>query len=148
MRWVVDASLAVKWVVPETDSPLAIDLIGESLLAPDLIPAEVAHVLWKKLVRKEVSEAVPQVAASWLVELGLETFSRFDLLKQASSLSSTLRYPADGCFYLALAKAENVPMVTADGRLQKRCRQADARAMGLQVELLGSIGSRSADLKV
>ena len=48
MKWVVDASVAAKWLVPEADSPLAEALLDDDLLAPDLLFAEVGNILWNK----------------------------------------------------------------------------------------------------
>ena len=48
-RLVVDASIAVKWYVPEANSTQAAAILesGAELLAPDLLVAEVGKVLWK-----------------------------------------------------------------------------------------------------
>ena len=45
---VVDASVAVKWVVEESDSVQARSLSRARLEAPDLLPVECANILWKK----------------------------------------------------------------------------------------------------
>lgn len=51
MKYAVDTSVAVKLILPEPDSPKAIQLFDEyaqaihELLAPDLFPTEVANVL-------------------------------------------------------------------------------------------------------
>ena len=51
MSWAVDASIACKWFVEEEGSDEAEQLlaVGEVLLAPELIVAEVCSALWKKL---------------------------------------------------------------------------------------------------
>ena len=48
MPLVVDASVALKWVLPETDSAMAEALLvsGEMLLMPDFWLSEAANVLW------------------------------------------------------------------------------------------------------
>ena len=48
-RFVVDASVAIKWFVPEIHAEAARRLLREgiTLLAPDLIWAEVANALWR-----------------------------------------------------------------------------------------------------
>ena len=48
MRCVVDASVAAKWFAPEDDSPVTFGILDHELLAPDLLYAEVANILWKK----------------------------------------------------------------------------------------------------
>jgi predicted nucleic acid-binding protein len=51
MKYVLDSSVAFKWVVPETDSGKANQLREDfrqgvhELLAPDLFPVELAHAL-------------------------------------------------------------------------------------------------------
>ena len=44
-RLIVDASVAVKWVVPERDSERAAALRGHTLISPDLLFSECANIL-------------------------------------------------------------------------------------------------------
>ena len=55
--WIVDASVAIKWVVDEPGTEHALLLRRDSLAAPDLLVPECANILWKKVRRKELSEA-------------------------------------------------------------------------------------------
>lgn len=54
MKWVIGASVAAKWLAPESDSPPAEALLDDELIAPDLLFAEVANTLWKKRQRGEM----------------------------------------------------------------------------------------------
>jgi hypothetical protein len=57
VSWVVDASIAVKWVIPEVLSDQA-DRIRDGdadVLAPDLLLVEVANALWKKTAAKDLT---------------------------------------------------------------------------------------------
>lgn len=51
MKYVLDASVGLKWVLPEVDSDKAIKLQEDfangihQLLAPDTFPVEIAHAL-------------------------------------------------------------------------------------------------------
>lgn len=56
-RYVVDASVAVKWYVPEENSDAAEMLLGGSheLHAPDLILPEFGNIIWKKIGRREIT---------------------------------------------------------------------------------------------
>ena len=58
MTFVVDASVAVKWLVNEQASEAAHRLLNseERLVAPDFIVVEVGNVLWKKLRRGELTD--------------------------------------------------------------------------------------------
>src|SRR6266849_5468707 len=52
---VIDASITVKWVVDEPGTPEALLLRRTAkLIAPDLLVAECANVLWKKVRRNEL----------------------------------------------------------------------------------------------
>lgn len=51
-KHVVDASLAVKWLVPETNSLAAFELLSQAdlhLCAPDFMFAEVGNALYKRM---------------------------------------------------------------------------------------------------
>ena len=54
---VVDASVAVKWVIPEAGAADALSLRRQAkLISPDLLLAECANILWKKVRRNELSK--------------------------------------------------------------------------------------------
>jgi predicted nucleic acid-binding protein len=60
---VVDASVAVKWFVKEDGHEAALGLLAHAhLSAPDLVFAETANVLWKKLRRNRLRASSPQIA--------------------------------------------------------------------------------------
>ena len=50
MRLVVDASVAVKWLVAEVDSGMAREVVarGDELHAPRLMACEIANAMWRK----------------------------------------------------------------------------------------------------
>ena len=127
MKWVIDASVAAKWLAPEPESAQADALLDDDLMAPDLIFAEVANILWKKQARGEMTVATAAVAARWLLQAPLLVVSGKDLMREASSLSMRLQHPAYDCFYLALAMRQDCGLITADKRLHRRCQQPDAR---------------------
>ena len=135
-RWVVDASVAAKWVAPEPESPAADTLLGQTLLAPDLIYAELANILWKKQQRSEMSAAAADLAARWLQQVPLQVHASAGLMPQALQLAQRLQHPAYDCFYLALAQQADGVMVTADQRFYRRCQQPDAADLASRVRLL------------
>lgn len=50
--FVIDASIAVKWVVEEDGTENALALRGRTkLIAPNLLTAECANIFWKKVQR-------------------------------------------------------------------------------------------------
>src|SRR5258708_989827 len=55
---VVDASVAVNWVLPEADSGLAVALREAcALIAPSLVIAEIGNALWKSVLRGDVDKS-------------------------------------------------------------------------------------------
>lgn len=138
-RWVVDASTAAKWLAPEPESIPAEALLGETLTVPDLIFAEVANVLWKKVGRGEMDPATAAAAARWLRQVPLRIVECGALLQEALALSLRLDHPAVDCFYLALAMRGEGRLVTGDGRLAARCRRDDAADLRPLVVWLGDL---------
>ena len=136
MKWVIDASVAAKWMAPEPDTPLAEALLADDLIAPDLLYAEVANILWKKQLRGEMDAATTQIGARWLLQVPLQVHDSASLLADALALALQLQHPAYDCFYLALARRVDAPLVTADRRLHARCHAVDAAGLGASVRLL------------
>jgi predicted nucleic acid-binding protein len=59
---VIDASVAVKWVIEEIGTAEALRLRRAKLLAPDLVVGDCANILWKKVQRRELSIIPPAIA--------------------------------------------------------------------------------------
>ena len=93
------------------------------LLAPDLIVAEIANILWKKAQRGEISKLAASIAASLLANAGIEYVAMGQLLVRLVELAMTLAHPAYDCLYLVAAMDLDTPFVTADTRLLNKLRQ-------------------------
>lgn len=113
---VVDASVAVKWVVDEEGSEAAAELAMEDLEAPDLLYVESANVLWTKALRGELTEAEAAERLALLLEAPLRLIPSKGLLERAQALAFELEHPVYDCVYLALALDRDTELVTADGR--------------------------------
>jgi len=118
--WVIDASVAIKWVVDEPGTEPALLLRRHRLVAPDLLVPECANILWKKVRRQELSEAEAMLAARLLQRAEVQLQPMRHLLEPATKLAVTLGHPAYDCTYLALARALSCAMATADEQL---CRK-------------------------
>lgn len=129
MTIVVDASVAVKWVIPEELSDQAESLRGRAdrLLAPDLLLPEAANALWKKLLRREITTREAAQALDLLMASGLDLRPSGPLLGRALTLAQRLRHPVYDCIYVALAQAEGATLVTADQRLLARIARGRTR---------------------
>jgi len=128
MTIVVDASVALKWVIPEVLSDRADSLRGrgDRLLAPDLLLPEAANALWKKLMRREITAREASQAMDLLMVSGLDLRPSAPLVGRALALARRLRHPVYDCVYLALAQAEGATLVTADHRLRLRSKSRGA----------------------
>jgi predicted nucleic acid-binding protein len=125
-RIVIDASVVVKWVVPEPGTAEALALRRYRLAAPDLLCAEVANILCKKVSRRELLPEEADVAARLLSTVDIELLPLRPHLTAATALAVSLGHPAYDCFYLAAASALDVPCVTADDRLVRKLRQGSS----------------------
>jgi predicted nucleic acid-binding protein len=114
---VVDASVAIKWVIDEPGTPQALSLRRHRLYAPDLLVAECANVLWKKVRRNELTAPEALIAARLLQRADLELMPMRALLEPATRLAIALGHPAYDCTYLALAESMSCDLVTADRQL-------------------------------
>lgn len=130
MRAVIDANVAVKWVVFEAGTEDALALLKSGgLIAPDLIVAECANILRKKAARAELTKDEAALAALVIQEAGFEIVPTRHLLAAAAKLAMSLDHPAYDCLYLALAQERGLSLVTADDRLIRKLEQGKSRAL-------------------
>ena len=125
---VIDASIAIKWVIAEEGTKEALALRNQALAAPDLLIAECANILWKKVRRRELSDQEAQFAARLLARADIDLVAMRPYLEAAVRIALALDHPAYDCVYIALAEAEELQFVTADtGLLRKVSRRASGR---------------------
>ena len=118
---VIDASIAIKWVVEEQGTLQALELRRQSkLIAPELLTAECANILWKKVQRKELSREEALLAARLLQVAEIELLPTGGLLETAIRIALDLDHPAYDCLYLALAIENECRFVTADERFVRK----------------------------
>ena len=123
-RLVIDASIALKWVVQEDGTDQALVLRQHArLIAPDLLVPECANILWKKVQRKELTRDEALLAARLLQGAEIELLPTRSLLEQAARIAIELDHPAYDCLYLALAMENGCRFVTADERFIRKLGQ-------------------------
>ena len=129
---VIDASVAIKWVVEEDETEGALAVLRRyELLSPDLVFAEYANILWKKVRLSEITQDEAAEAAYLIRSAGIEVLPVRRLIESALRLAIELDHPAYDCVYLALALENDCPFVTADQRLRRKVAQAgDPRFTG------------------
>ena len=117
-RAVVDASIAFKWLVPETRSEAALRLIQvRVLIAPSHLPVEVANAIWKNMRRGEITSELGTNALAETLRFPIVYVDSLELLDQAFSLATRYDRTIYDALYVALALQQQCPFVTADLRL-------------------------------
>ena len=137
-RAVVDASVAVKWVIDETFTSEALRAYATyDLVAPTLLYAEAASALSKAVARHEIAPEEGPRKMLEIIGADIETVPDELLAPEAVALAARLDHPVYDCFYLALAEAEETALITADRQLV-----SSARAAGLVDRILwiGDVG--------
>ena len=118
MRLVVDASVAVKWLVEEEYSAAAERLLDGSheLYAPRLMASEVGNALWRKARMGEMERSRAGALAAAISEMAVSWIGDEGICSDAVRLSLALDRPVYDCVYLALAHRMGATLVTADAR--------------------------------
>jgi predicted nucleic acid-binding protein len=123
---VVDASLAIKWVVKEEDSGIALALINEwnikgiMMIAPSLLTYEVTNILYQNMRKGKINLDQAKKILTEILSIGIEldfpnnsalSTRAFELANQFNLLATYDPH------YVALAERENCELWTADTRL-------------------------------
>ena len=115
-RYVVDASVAVKWYLPEIHDAEARRLLtgAAELFVPDLIFSEVSNILWKRVRSTQMLETEAETVLQSLGALPLTVSPSWPLALPALTIACQTQRTVYDSLYLALALRENAVMVTAD----------------------------------
>jgi predicted nucleic acid-binding protein len=117
--WVVDASVAIKWFLPEDDTESALRLRGHDhrLHAPDFMLLETDNVLWKHIRRGLISPGESDRVRAGLRQMPIQYHTFLSLLDLAYSVALQARRSLYDSLYIALAIDLDMRLVTADRRL-------------------------------
>jgi predicted nucleic acid-binding protein len=120
---VVDASVAVKWVVHEEGREAAMELLRQAaanrvrLFAPSLLLLEVGNVLWSKARRGHLTNSEADRAYEMFLTLRPRIADTKDLARTAFELAIRHDRTVYDSTYLALALALRADFVTDDRKL-------------------------------
>ena len=116
---VIDASVVVKLFFEEEHSKAAEQCVAraDELLAPDLIWAETANVIWKRQRRGDLTADAALDLARHVLALPVVIHPSADLVPDALDLAMRLERTVYDCLYLALAVRTTSVLVTGDLRL-------------------------------
>lgn len=125
-RVVVDASVAVKWLVNEVDTEAAVELAhswarsGIQPMAPCLMPVEVADALYRRVVAGELPTQQAIALLDGLLDAGLDFKEPAGLHARAIEIATELRQDAVyDAHYLSLAELMDCQLWTADERFYR-----------------------------
>ncbi len=122
----VDASLAIKWLVEEDDSDKAQAILQSwvaqdvTRIAPYLMPFEVANALHRRVLRGELNVSQSALLLSRLLDSRLELHHSSSMHVRAMQLAGELRQGAAyDAHYLALAESLGCELWAADQRFYR-----------------------------
>lgn len=123
---VVDASVAVKWLIPERGEAAAMELLLQPLplIAPSLIRIEVTAALLRAFREERFTlEEARDAVSRWrqMLDEGIvQLMSDRDLYGSAVDIGFKSRHAFQDCLYLAAAHATKAKLITADRTLFER----------------------------
>ncbi|MBI4906202.1 MAG: type II toxin-antitoxin system VapC family toxin [Acidobacteria bacterium] len=125
---IIDASVAVKWLIPEANSDQALALAkgSEILVAPDLIRTEVAGAITKRFRLGEIElDDAKEALGMWvdaLKEGVIQVQTTLEDVRHAANFSLQLNHPIQDCLYLALAQRNSSRLATADRKFADKAK--------------------------
>ncbi len=126
LRCVLDASVAVKWVLNEESSDSAHDMLirltesNTRYHIPSLFYVELANVLWKRGRRGDIGEAAAREALVMLRALPLIIHPVESLVGLALDIALEHGIAAYDATYIALSELLRLPLITADDVLWRK----------------------------
>lgn len=135
---VIDASVAIKWFIPEIHSDTAslISADTHALIAPDLLYAEFGNILWEKIRLKEISHVLARSILKIFAAMPIQHHSSLSCLPSALEIAHKLNVTIYDSLYLALAEQENCQMITADLKFYNNIARSPLKKNILWIESL------------
>ena len=128
-RYVVDASVGIKWFLPEIHCEAAgrLPFLNASLHVPAFFHLELSNVLSKQIRRDELAPEEGETILKELQQVPIQKHSNERLMKPAFTLAIQTGRSFYDCLYLALAEIIDGQVVTAD---HKFCNSLAASRYG------------------
>ena len=120
---VVDSSVAIKWFIPQNYSVEANQILSAyqenklTLIAPDLIYAEIGNIVWKIQRFQGLNPEDAQNIIDLFQKIQINIISANELLKDAYEFAVKYQRSVYDSLYIVLSLKENCRFVSADERL-------------------------------
>jgi predicted nucleic acid-binding protein len=128
MKYVLDSSVAIKWVLAEAESAKAIRLRDEYrngihvLLAPDIFPSEIANGLVSAERQRRIQKGEAAIFLNDVLSAAPVLHDSSLLLIRAMEIALSTKKAVYDCLYLSLAEAEGCELLTADDQFARGLR--------------------------
>ncbi|MGA7806786.1 type II toxin-antitoxin system VapC family toxin [Bradyrhizobium sp.] len=124
---VVDASVAIKWLVLEDMSDVAKELSGtaKDIVAPRLIMTEVGNALVRKTIQGMLTLDEAKTHLDALPRFLPELMDIDELIERAFENACALRHPIYDLIYVEAARTIDGQLVTADRRFTAKVTGTD-----------------------
>src|SRR5437868_7566191 len=107
MTLIIDASVALKWVLEEEESDAATALLTEDLLAaPDFLLVECANVLWARARRRLLRREQARAALDAIQAAPIDLRRSADYAAVSQTIAFDLNQTVYDSLYLAVAMAD------------------------------------------
>lgn len=129
MKYVVDSSVALKWVLPEADADKAISIRDngrnqlDEIHAPDFFTTECGHALFRAERRRLIGAGQAEVLLAAIVSDLPLSHSSLTLIPRASVICQQLGTAFYDALYMSLAEAEGCVLITADAKLVRNVQR-------------------------
>ena len=126
-RYVIDASVAVKWLIFEelSDRAVALARSNNHFIAPRMIMTEVANALARKAIQGAMSSQDAKQQFAKLPYFFDEIASVDDVVANALHNACQFRHPVYDMVYVEVARRRGIQLITADQRLSSKLANSD-----------------------
>lgn len=136
---VVDASIAAKWLLAETDTVAALQFVADhrrELAGPDLLFVEVASAIVRranenKALVQDSLRALDKWTTGWEARAVAAYPTTSARLSAAGRLALQLGHPLADCIYLALAIELDCDLATCDAKFARKAGAVSQRVRQL-----------------
>lgn len=144
-NYTVDASVVIKWFVPESLQANAWTLATqpENLVAPEFLLVEVTSIAWKKAARREILRAAAIEIVRKASRGAYKLFPSDAFVRRALEIALELNHSVYDCMYLAVAELTGNSLVSADTRLLKAVAASKWKSMVLPLSSIPPLGTSS-----